>query len=106
MFQRSWSSLGHGQDVPRLERRQPRHLCRDTAGDAFRGRPLKGSWFWKLRHVKWLFLASLLVYLLVYLFLVPGLPQVSHHQEIHPPFLGGQYGHLLRQFADYPLDWQ
>jgi len=40
---------------------------RDTAGDAFRGRTLKGSWFWKLRHVKWLFLASLLVYLSLFL---------------------------------------
>jgi len=40
---------------------------RDTAGDAFRGRTLKGSWFWKLRHVKWLFLASLLLYLFLFL---------------------------------------
>jgi len=41
---------------------------RDTAGDAFRGKTLKGGWFWKLRHVKWLFLASLLVYLFLILF--------------------------------------
>lgn len=40
---------------------------RDTAGDAFRGRTLKGSWVWKLRHVKWLFLASLLLYLFLFL---------------------------------------
>lgn len=39
---------------------------RDTAGDAFRGKTLKGSWLWKLRHVKWLFLASLFVYLFLF----------------------------------------
>jgi polyferredoxin len=38
---------------------------RDTAGHAFRGETLKGSWYWKLRHLKWLPLASLLVYLLL-----------------------------------------
>jgi glutamate synthase (NADPH/NADH) small chain len=36
---------------------------RDTAGDAFRGKTLKGGWFWKLRSVKWIFLAGLVVYL-------------------------------------------
>lgn len=38
---------------------------RDTAGNAFRNETLKGSWYWKLRHLKWLSLASLLVYLLL-----------------------------------------
>lgn len=40
---------------------------RDTAGHAFRGKILRGNWFWKLRHLKWLFLASLLVYLFLFL---------------------------------------
>ena len=43
---------------------------RDTAGNAFRGKTLRGSWLWKLRHVKWLFMVSLLVYL----FLLPAFP--------------------------------
>ena len=40
---------------------------RDTAGDAFRGKTLKGDWYWKLRHLKWPFLVSLLVYLFLFL---------------------------------------
>lgn len=38
---------------------------RDTAGDAFRDRTIRTDWTWKLRHVKWVFLASILIYLLL-----------------------------------------
>ena len=38
---------------------------RDTVGDAFRASTVKGSWWWKLRHLKWVFMGSMLVYLLV-----------------------------------------
>lgn len=38
---------------------------RDTVGNAFRARTVKGSWYWRLRHLKWVFLGSMLVYLLV-----------------------------------------
>ncbi len=40
---------------------------RDTAGHPFRGKTLKSDWMWKLRHVKWVFLASILLYLLLVL---------------------------------------
>lgn len=50
---------------------------RDTAGNAFREKTLRGSWFRKLRHVKWLFLASLLVYL----FLILAYPKSSTTME-------------------------
>ncbi len=38
---------------------------RDTVGHAFRGKTLKGDFLWKLRHIKWIWLASVVVYLLV-----------------------------------------
>lgn len=38
---------------------------RDTVGNAFRKETPKGGWYWRLRHVKWLALASLLVYLVL-----------------------------------------
>jgi polyferredoxin len=38
---------------------------RDTAGDIFRAKTIKGSWLWKLRHLKWIFLASLVIYLIL-----------------------------------------
>lgn len=38
---------------------------RDTAGNAFRSKTVKGGIFWHLRHVKWLFLASLILYFLL-----------------------------------------
>lgn len=50
---------------------------RDTAGNAFRDKTLKGDWFWKLRHVKWLFLASLLLYL----FLLFAFPTSLHARK-------------------------
>jgi len=38
---------------------------RDTVGDAFRGKTLKGNFMWRLRYAKWIWLASLIVYLLL-----------------------------------------
>jgi len=38
---------------------------RDTVGHAFRGKTLKGNFLWKLRYVKWIWLASVVVYLLI-----------------------------------------
>lgn len=38
---------------------------RDTAGDPFRDRTIKKDWLWRLRHVKWVFLASILLYLVL-----------------------------------------
>ena len=38
---------------------------RDTVGDVFRERTLRGNLLWKLRHLKWVFMASLLVYLVL-----------------------------------------
>ncbi len=43
---------------------------RETVGNPFRRKTLKGSWLWTLRHVKWVFLASLLLYLFL-LFVFP-----------------------------------
>ena len=40
---------------------------RDTAGHTFRGKTLKGDFLWKLRYVKWIWLASLMVYLFLLL---------------------------------------
>lgn len=44
---------------------------RDTAGDAFRKVTIKNRWTWRLRHLKWFPLLSLLV-LLFLLFTAPG----------------------------------
>jgi glutamate synthase (NADPH/NADH) small chain len=38
---------------------------RDTAGNPFRSKTIRSDWMWKLRHVKWVFLASILIYLLL-----------------------------------------
>jgi polyferredoxin len=38
---------------------------RDTVGHAFRGKTLKGDFLWKLRHLKWLWTASLVLYLIL-----------------------------------------
>jgi len=41
---------------------------RDTAGDAFSKSTLRGERFWRLRHVKWIPLALILIYLFLWAF--------------------------------------
>jgi NADPH-dependent glutamate synthase beta subunit-like oxidoreductase/ferredoxin len=60
---------------------------RDTAGDPFRESTLRGKWWWRLRHLKWAFMGSLVVYL----FLVMALRYFPTAVPLPPASITGKY---------------
>jgi glutamate synthase (NADPH/NADH) small chain len=85
---------------------------RDTAGDIFRSKTIRGSWLWKLRHLKWVFLVSLVGYLFLYLALPNSITMLKYARDFTVVNMGLYFASLLivpwtgnRNYCRYLCPW-
>lgn len=85
---------------------------RDTAGDIFRPHTIKGEWLWKLRHFKWIFLASLIVYLILYFAIPHSITTLVYARDFMVVNMGIYFASLLvipwtgnRNYCRYLCPW-
>jgi polyferredoxin len=78
----------------------------------FRPNTIRGKWLWRLRHLKWIFLASLVVYLVLYFALPHSITMLIYARDFMIVNMGIYFASLLvipwtgnRNYCRYLCPW-